>query len=157
MNNNKHNNNYNNSNDTAQNHTPLHLPLQLLSRSEASFGVAMKNVLNESAQALPDATLDKLRVARRAALLQRKQVGVDVSFLGRASTAVLGMVSRLGAPMTLALPAILIGAGLYTMSANNADNYLQTVAEIDTQVLVQDVPLDALLDKGFVRYVQVGE
>jgi hypothetical protein len=43
------------------------------------------------------------------------------------------------------------------MSTGNADNYVQTVAEIDTQVLTQELPINALLDKGFVRYVQVGE
>jgi hypothetical protein len=125
---------------------------------ERTFALNIKHALNESAQNLPQATLDKLYAARRVALKARHtssnpfaQAVVSVQ------RTLQSLVQLLGAPLAFAAPALVVGVGLYMLSASNADNYVQTVAEIDSQVLTQEVPINALLDKGFVRYVQVGE
>ncbi len=120
---------------------------------EHAFALSIKHALNENAQALPQATLDKLYAARRLATAQRKTVTVQNTLLQTVQRFALSLVS----PLAFAAPALVVGVGLYIMSTSNADNYVQTVAEIDSQVLTQDLPIDALLDKGFVRYVQVGE
>jgi hypothetical protein len=123
---------------------------------ENAFALSIKHALNENAQALPQATLDKLYVARRLATSQRK-VAVTRNAFQLAVQSLKRFAQSLGAPLSFAAPALIVGVGLYVMADSNADNYLQTVAEIDSQVLTQDLPIDALLDKGFVRYVQVGE
>jgi Protein of unknown function (DUF3619) len=120
---------------------------------ENAFALSIKHALNEQAQALPQATLDKLYAARRLATAQRKTNVTQNTVLHSFSRFAQSLLS----PMALAAPALVVGVGLFVMSSNNADNYVQTVAEIDSQVLTQDLPIDALLDKGFVRYVQVGE
>ena len=135
-------------------------PQAAAEQAHAQFGHAMKNALNESADALPEATLDKLRTARRAALAVRKQavsVREKQTAWGFASGWIATSLGHIASPALFAVPMIAVGMGLVSFSDNNAENYTQTVAEIDTQVLIQDVPLDALLDKGFVHYVQVGE
>jgi uncharacterized membrane protein YqiK len=123
---------------------------------ENAFALSIKHALNESAQALPQATLDKLYAARRLATAQRKTTSTQSAFQ-HAMQSLQRMAQSLVSPLAFAAPVLVVGVGLYIMSNTNADNYLQTVAEIDSQVLTQDLPIDALLDKGFVRYVQVGE
>jgi hypothetical protein len=55
----------------------------------------------------------------------------------------------------LIIPAVILSISLYLLSDNNAVSYIETLAEIDSQVLSQDLPINALLDKGFVQYVQL--
>ena len=124
--------------------------------NENAFALSIKHALNENAQTLPQATLDKLYAARRLATSQRK-IAVEQNAFQQAMQSLQRLGQSLGAPLAFAAPALIVGVGLYVMADNNADNYVQTVAEIDSQVLTQDLPIDALLDKGFVRYVQVGE
>ena len=124
---------------------------------EASFALNVKHALNESAQALPQATLDQLYAARRKAVNVRNAATNHSTPLKSAARWLQSLVVSFGAPLAFAAPALVVGVGLYIMSTNNADNYVQTVAEIDSQVLTHELPINALLDKGFVRYVQVGE
>jgi hypothetical protein len=123
---------------------------------EQAFALSIKHALNENAQTLPQATLDKLYAARRLATSQRKVAGA-LSPLQQALQSMQRFMPSVMSPLALAAPALVVGVGLYVMSDSNADNYTQTVAEIDSQVLTQELPINALLDKGFVRYVQVGE
>jgi hypothetical protein len=120
---------------------------------ENAFALSIKHALNESANALPQNTLDKLYAARRLATAQRKTSNKQHTWFDAMSRFAQSLIS----PLAFAAPALVVGVGLYIMADKNADNYVQTVAEIDSQVLTQDLPIDALLDKGFVRYVQVGE
>lgn len=127
----------------------------LRSVTQDQFAQRIRCAMNESADNLPDGMADKLRAARRQALNARKQTQ-STGWLASLSS-LLGGWSSTGARLAFATPALALGVGLYVMSQNNADNYVQSVAEIDTQVLTQQLPIDALLDKGFARYVQVGE
>jgi hypothetical protein len=120
---------------------------------ENAFALSIKHALNENAQALPQSTLDKLYAARRLATAQRKTSAQPHSIVASFQRLLQSLVS----PLAFAAPALIVGVGLYVMADKNADNYVQTVADIDSQVLTQELPIDALLDKGFVRYVQVGE
>lgn len=151
MNHNLNNTLNNNTNNNTNNDSTMS------AAQEAAFGLSLKHALNEAAQSVPEAAADRLRVARRAALNRRQEVFGNQAKVNGFSKWMQSLFGSLGSPMALAFPALVVGFGLYSLSASNADNYMQTVAEIETQVLTQEVPLDALLDKGFVRYVQVGE
>ena len=130
-------------------------PTTLRTVTQDQFAQRIRCAMNESAENLPEHITEKLRTARRQALNVRKQ-NMKQGFFASLG-ALLGGVSRSGARMAFAVPAFALGIGLFVISQNNADSYVQSVAEIDTQVLSQELPIDALLDKGFVRYVQVGE
>ena len=121
--------------------------------NEAQFGQLMRHAMNDSAQAVPEDVTEKLRIARRKALDVRKQAAQTAGVFGFIQSCFGFMSARL----VLAAPALVLGVGLYIMSEHNAENYTQSLAELDSQVLTQEVPLGALLDKGFVRYIQVGE
>lgn len=143
-------------NTLAKTHVHTHAHTRF---DEETFALNIKHALNESAQALPQATLDKLYAARRRAITAHHQAkhGGAQSGLGQFANRLRQTLLSLGSPLAFAAPALVVGVGLYMMSSDNADNYVQTVAEIDSQVLTQELPINALLDKGFVRYVQVGE
>jgi hypothetical protein len=129
-------------------------------QADHAFALSVKHALNDSAQNLPRATLGKLYLARRQAINSHKKAyakGSVASFFNVLQMAGVASVSRAAKPLAFALPVLVMGVALYGMSSDNAENYVQTVAEIDSQVLTQELPINALLDKGFVQYVQVGE
>jgi hypothetical protein len=123
---------------------------------DESFALSIKHALNESANNLPQTTLDQLYAARRKAMLVRKNE-VSKGFVLTLLQSINCKFNGAFKSLALAFPALVMVVSLYVMSNDNADNYVQTVAEIDSQVLTQDLPINALLDKGFVQYVQVGE
>jgi Protein of unknown function (DUF3619) len=123
--------------------------------TQDQFAQRIRCAMNESADLLPAGMDEKLRAARRQALNVRKQTHSS-GFMGFVDQCA-GVFSGMGGRLAFAAPALVLGVGLYAMSQTNADSYVQSVAEIDTQVLSQELPIDALLDKGFVRFVQVGE
>lgn len=126
---------------------------QKRSVTQDQFGQLMRHAMNDSAQALPDDIVEKLALARRKAVSVRKQPAHERSFISMCGD----WLMQLSSGATVAFPVLLLGVGIYVLSENSADNYTHSVAELDAQVLTQEVPIDALLDKGFVRYVQLGE
>ena len=134
-------------------HSEANLNARLKPVSEQQFARLMRNVMNEGAENLSPKVSERLRAARRLALNARKPEHSTRGVVGYIYSAFDAVTARLA----VAVPAVALGVGLFVMSQNNADSYVQSVAEIDTQVLSQEVPLDALLDKGFARFVQVGE
>lgn len=134
-------------------HTPVTPHVRTV--TQAQFAQRIRHAMNESAENLPAGMDEKLRAARRQALNVRKQT--HASGFRAVYSQFADKWTVFSNRLAFVAPAVVLGVGLYAMSQSNADNYMQSVAEIDTQVLSQELPLDALLDKGFVRFVQVGE
>jgi Protein of unknown function (DUF3619) len=125
-----------------------------------TFVLSIKQALNHSANHVPLSVLEQLSKARENAKLVQKKP-TKCSFLqhdvSTHQAKLLTVIHRipLSLIVSLIIPAIVLGVSLYTLSDDNAVNYIETLAEIDSQVLSQDLPINALLDKGFVQYVQL--
>jgi Protein of unknown function (DUF3619) len=123
--------------------------------NEQQFGNRVRHILN---QASVDATVsERLRKAREAALARQRPEPVPVlrwadnvfgSFDGWGSVA-----SRVLLPAALLILAV---AGIYQWQENRR---LAELVEIDSQLLTDDLPIDAYLDRGFQNWLKkrVGE
>lgn len=113
--------------------------------NEHQFGDKVRQILNRSAQ--PDSRiLERLRMAREQALAHKKPESAPAlawagNFGGRDGG--FGSWTRVVVPLAL----LVIGlAGLYTWQQKQK---VADVEELDAQLLSDDLPIDAYLDKGF--------
>jgi Protein of unknown function (DUF3619) len=132
--------------------------LQLEARMDR-FGLKLASHLD--AQPLPHDISERLRVARQQALAQRKkeihlQPVNSVSTSGGA--AVLGGGEGLSwfNRMASALPLLALIVGLIAINVNVDDERANELAEVDMQLLTDDLPPAAHTDAGFAQYLKFG-
>jgi hypothetical protein len=119
--------------------------------NELQFGNQVRQALNEGTP-LEARTLERLRSARLAALERRRLAPAHVAaFAGNG-------VDRAAAPLrlsrTLLVPLLLLALGLaFLYSAQQRRQVAETV-ELDTQLLADELPIDAYLDKGFDAWLK---
>ncbi len=106
---------------------------------------------------------ERLRVARQQALAQRKTISVvqsqsASSIFASGSAAVLGGGDGSGwlNSMLSALPLIALVVGLIVININVSDERAFELAEVDTQLLTDDLPPSAHTDPGFAQYLKFG-
>lgn len=125
------------------------------------FGLKVAALLDD--QALPHDISERLRVARQQALAQRKLVlatqgqtagGVFAS----GSAAILGggegfsWFNRLAG----ALPIVALAIGLVAINVNVSDERAVELADVDVQLLTDDLPPAAHTDPGFAQFLKFG-
>lgn len=106
---------------------------------------------------------ERLRVARQQALAQRQTATVAqsqsaASIFASGSAAVLGGGDGSGwfNGMLSALPLIALVVGLIAININVSDERAFELAEVDTQLLTDDLPPSAHTDPGFAQYLKFG-
>lgn len=110
-------------------------------REEHHTAFAIRQHLNEAAGRLPADTSERLRAARERALArQRKPAG------GLAGAA--GGIFGFGWLGQLAPLVVLVG-GLLGIAQWHQSQQVAEIADIDMQMLVDELPPNAYLDKGF--------
>lgn len=125
--------------------------------NEKLFGSQVGTLLDEAADRLPFRTVHRLDRAREAALARlpaHLQVETAVAGSGATGSLLAGRpFERLWRPVALVLPALVLAAGLYgiTLWADAQD--AQETAEVDAEVLVDDLPISAYADRGFGVYL----
>ncbi|MGA8516013.1 MAG: DUF3619 family protein [Burkholderiaceae bacterium] len=122
------------------------------------FGLKVAARLNE--QPLPHDISERLRVARQSAMAMYKkqtvlQTASSVSHSGGA--AVLGgdgltWWNRIAS----ALPLLALAAGLIVVNVMTSDNRARELAEVDVQLLTDELPPSAHADAGFAQYLKFG-
>ncbi|MEO8936563.1 MAG: DUF3619 family protein [Burkholderiaceae bacterium] len=123
--------------------------------AERRFAGRVRKALDESANALPQATLVRLALARKAALRaqilpeQRRVPARQLSFAGNQSP-------RLGFARTgLVFSAIvLVGACLAGLYQVEQDRRIEDLADMDTAVLNDELPISAYADQGFNAFLK---
>lgn len=135
-----------------------------MNAKEINFAYRVRHALNENLDQLPAATGSRLAAARQLALSRKKPDagrrvvaprlaaahGGDGGFFGRP-------LSWLGR-MSVALPVVIVCAGLVGMYQAEKRQHIVDLAEIDAMVLTDELPLNAYLDHGFNAYLaQQGE
>ena len=123
------------------------------------MGLHLARLLGPSGGELPHDLSERLRVARQQALAVRKpepapraQVVAQGSSLTLADppSEGLGPWSVLGS----ALPLLALLAGLVTVQWIDRQRTVSELAEIDTALLVDDLPPAAYSDPGFVQFLK---
>ena len=137
--------------------TDLFAPAQPMDR----MGQQLAQLLTQSSGELPHDVSERLRVARQRALAARKleaaprtQVlaqGSSLTLAGPESEG-LGLWGVLGS----ALPLLALLVGLGTVQWLDRQQAVSELAEIDTALLVDDLPPAAYSDPGFVQFLRQG-
>ena len=125
------------------------------------MGQNLAGLLTEACGELPHDLTQRLRVARQQALAVRKpetapahQViaqGNSLTLAGSPSEG-LGLWSILGST----LPLLALLAGLVTVQWLDREKTVSELAEVDTALLVDDLPPAAYSDPGFIHFLRQG-
>jgi hypothetical protein len=129
---------------------------------EEKFASKVRLALNQSANLLDDRVIQKLAQARTHAIARRKQDG-----LWQSAPVLAPALARGGSVNTSnstwrvragwLIPAIAVVLGLFLLHENQQTSRAEELAKIDAEMLADDLPISAYLDKGFNRYLLQGE
>ena len=99
---------------------------------------------------------ERLRAAREQALARRRPEREPA--LARARSAAVGVIGGFGGlggfSVRLLLPAALLVAGLVAIYSWQQEQRAADVEELDAQLLADDLPIDAYLDRGFETWLK---
>jgi hypothetical protein len=126
-----------------------------MNADDLNLAYKVRHALNEHLDNLPPSTADRLASARKAAIARKKPDRTAVLAVGQIaghigsffSFSFLGRMSVL-----VPLMALVIGlAGIYQYEEQQR---IAEVAELDAEVLSDELPLVAYLDEGFNAYLE---
>jgi hypothetical protein len=129
-----------------------------MNANEINFAYKVRHALNENLERLPAPTVARLAAARQAALSRKKPdsprriYAPRLALAGAAGGFFSGRLSWL-ARMGVALPIAFAIAGVIGIYQVEKQERIQELAEIDSMVLADELPLDAYLDHGFNAYL----
>jgi hypothetical protein len=119
--------------------------------NEPEFGNKIRHLLNQGAP-LDARAAERLGAARELALARRKaEPATALAWAG----GVLGRLGGLGGlSLRLLLPVALLGIALTTIYGWQQNQKVAEFVDIDSQLLADDLPIDAYLDKGFEAWLK---
>lgn len=128
--------------------------------SQDQLGIRIAARLAESTNSLPSDISERLKAARMQALAKRKVVKLQLAtgLSGHAGVATLHMDENDRSVWNLIaslLPLFALIAGLLTISAIQDQNRAKEIADVDAELLTDDLPPAAYTDPGFVRFLTV--
>ena len=123
--------------------------------TERSFEREIRSALDASVSRLPYSITHRLELARMAALARHRPLARRTTqpvlrpllTEGSADPGTRG--ARWWRVGLAALPALVLAAGLYAIALWNDTEAADEIAEIDSAMLTDDVPLAAYTDRGF--------
>lgn len=123
------------------------------------MGQNLARMLSQSCPELPHDLSERLRVAREQALAVRKpEPAPRLQLVAQGSSLTLsgppgqglGMWGKLGS----VIPLLALLAGLVTMQWIDREQIVSELAEVDTALLVDDLPPAAYSDPGFIQFLR---
>jgi hypothetical protein len=119
--------------------------------NEKQFGYKVRQILNQGVR-LEEGAAERLRAAREQALaLQRQAPAPALAWADN----VLGRFEGWGGlSLRVFLPLVLLASGVLGVYAWEQNQRIAEVEEIDAQLLTDDLPLDAYLDRGFQSWLK---
>jgi len=130
---------------------------------EIKFANKIRQALNESARldGVSGARVaERLRAARERALARRRVSGASERepALAWARSAAAGVIGGFGGfggfSLRALLPTALLVAGLISIYSLQQDQRAADIEELDAQLLTDDLPIDAYLDRGFETWLK---
>ena len=124
------------------------------------FGRDIAARLSETTDRLPHDISERLKAARMQALSKRKvvklQIATGASTDGGVMTLHMGDNDRsLWNRVASLLPLLALIAGLITIAVVAEDSRTNEIAEIDAQLLTDELPPDAYTDPGFAQFLRI--
>ncbi len=123
--------------------------------AEERFARRLCMALDESAAALPQAALDRLALARKAALRAQPVPALRLSPVAQLATAG-GGGARFGFARAgmVASAVLLVGVCLAGLFQFEQQRRIEDLADVDAAVLDDDLPISAYADHGFNAYLK---
>ena len=126
---------------------------------EIRFANKIRQALNEGARLERPggaAIVERLRAARERALAARRPESEPAIAWARSSVAgvVGGFGGLSGFSLRVLLPSALLVAGLISIYSWQQEQRAADVEELDAQLLTDDLPIDAYLDRGFEAWLK---
>ncbi len=112
------------------------------SSDELQFAYKIKQHLNRDAAKLPAATEERLRAARERSLARQRPTAGRVVTAGAHASVGFGWLGQLA-------PLLVLVGGLFAINYWHEAQQALDIADVDTQMLVDELPPNAYLDKGF--------
>jgi hypothetical protein len=134
---------------------------QQQARTDA-LGRMIATRLSEGAETLPHDVSERLKAARAQALAKRKivnlQTSSDVAISGGELTLNLGgREDGLWNRVASFLPLLALVAGLISIGVMQDELRASEVAEVDAELLTDELPPSAYVDPGFAQYLRVNQ
>ncbi len=119
--------------------------------NEHQFGNKVRQVLNRGLLGV-DAEVDRRLRAARELALSRQRPERAAGLAGANGTGRFGAWSALALYVLVPLAVLLVGAaGVYNWQQNQR---IAELEELDSQLLTDDLPIDAYLDRGFQNWLK---
>jgi hypothetical protein len=120
-------------------------------KQEMQFGNRVRHILNQGLEVKPQIA-ERLAAARERALERQRPERAPAFAWVDNVTGHLGGWGGLALRVLLPLAMLIAsGAAIYSWQQNQRANELE---EIDTQLLADDLPIDAYLDRGFQNWLK---
>lgn len=125
---------------------------------DLNFVYKVRHALNENLDTLPESATERLASARKIAISRRKKESPLFAFAPRALFAGgagnfvgerLSWIARMG----VAVPVVMLAIGLADIYQFEQQRRINDTADIDAEVLADELPLSAYLDHGFNAYL----
>lgn len=122
--------------------------------NELRVAYQIKRHLNSGLGSLDAEKLERLRAGREQALTkQKRSPTLAAAMAGGGKLSLLGLDFSWAAH---AIPLVVMLVGLMTINYWHQARYTEEVAEIDAQMLVDELPPTAYLDRGFDTWLKRG-
>jgi hypothetical protein len=126
---------------------------------EIRFANKIRQALNESTR-LDGRIAERLRAARERALESRRISALaervpGVAWMRGTAGGLIGSFGGIGGfSLRVLLPTVILIAGLVAIYSWQNDQRAADIEELDAQLLTDDLPLDAYLDRGFETWLK---
>ena len=132
---------------------------------EARLGARLSSGLTEQAQQLPHDVGERLRAAREQAVARAAEVrrlapqprsAREVGIVGVTSggMALMGATAPWWQRVVAMLPLLLLVSGLLLIERQGELEQVRAAAEVDAELLADDLPPDAYTDPGFAEFLR---
>lgn len=126
---------------------------------QLNFAYKIRHALNENLDRLPQSTADRLAAARRTAVSRKKKESALRALFMRPVLSAQGGATLSGNRMTwlgrmgIAVPLIVVALGLTGIYQFEQQRRISDTAEIDAEMLADELPISAYLDQGFNTFL----
>jgi len=136
-----------------------------MNAKDLTLAYKVRHALDQSADNLPENTAKRLSSARKIALSRKKQESEQVAFAPRMANTETGHARHIShfdnltvwaGRMGVLIPLVFMIVGLMGLYRYEQREHIIETANIDAEVLTDDLPLSAYLDHGFNAFLANG-